>query len=269
MDMNMNMNMTLHGRGARGSLRCPGRFRHDYSRQTVLPEVGAAGQEKLRGGSVLVVGAGGLGVPVLQYLAAAGVGCIGIADGDTVEPSNLHRQPLYGTDDIGRPKAVVAAARLRALNADVQCDVYAERADATKLREWMPQYDLVIDCTDNFASKFRINDAAVGLQKARRVRQRLPVRRPVAGLPAAAGVALPALPVAGGAARRARRQLRAGGCSRPGSGNARRHAGDAGPQDPARHRARGRSRRCTCSTCSTCTGARSRRRVIPAATTEH
>jgi sulfur-carrier protein adenylyltransferase/sulfurtransferase len=130
-----------------------------------LPTVGPAGQARLRAGSVLVIGAGGLGVPVLQYLAAAGVGRIGIADGDVVEASNLHRQPLYGIADVGQPKAQVAAARLQELNGDVQLDVYATRADARNLQEWLPHYDAVVDCTDNFASKFRINDAAVALAK--------------------------------------------------------------------------------------------------------
>jgi sulfur-carrier protein adenylyltransferase/sulfurtransferase len=140
-------------------------FEHDYSRQMALPTVGPAGQARLRAGSVLVIGAGGLGVPVLQYLAAAGVGRIGIADGDVVEASNLHRQPLYGIADVGQPKAHVAAARLQELNGDVQLDVYATRADARNLQEWLPHYDAVVDCTDNFASKFRINDAAVALAK--------------------------------------------------------------------------------------------------------
>ncbi len=138
----------------------------DYSRQQALPEVGIEGQARLRAASVLVVGAGGLGVPVLQYLAAAGVGRIGIADHDVVEASNLHRQPLYGVADVGRPKAAAAAARLRELNRDVECVVHGERADARNLRDWLPGYDLVVDCTDNFATKFCINDAAVALAKA-------------------------------------------------------------------------------------------------------
>jgi molybdopterin/thiamine biosynthesis adenylyltransferase/molybdopterin synthase catalytic subunit/rhodanese-related sulfurtransferase len=140
-------------------------FQHDYSRQMALPELGAIGQQKLQAGSVLVVGAGGLGVPVLQYLAAAGVGRIGIVDGDTVEASNLHRQPLYGIADVGQLKGPAAAARLGRLNRDVQFDVHAERADARNLQEWLPRYDLILDCTDNFATKFRINDAAVRLGK--------------------------------------------------------------------------------------------------------
>lgn len=138
---------------------------HDFSRQTALPEVGVAGQQRLRAGSVLVIGAGGLGVPVLQYLAAAGVGRIGIVDADSVEASNLHRQPLYGVADIGKAKANVAATRLRELNPEVTLAVHAERAEAGNLVDWLARYDLVVDCSDNFATKFTVNDAAVILGK--------------------------------------------------------------------------------------------------------
>ena len=137
----------------------------DFSRQIALPEVGAAGQQRLGAGSVLVIGAGGLGVPVLQYLAAAGVGRIGIVDGDVVEASNLHRQPLYGFADVGKSKAAVAAARLRELNPEATIAVHAERADAGNLVDWLARYDLVVDCSDNFATKFTVNDAAVILGK--------------------------------------------------------------------------------------------------------
>jgi sulfur-carrier protein adenylyltransferase/sulfurtransferase len=137
----------------------------DFSRQVALPEVGDAGQQRLRAGSALVIGAGGLGVPVLQYLAAAGVGRIGIVDGDLVEASNLHRQPLYGVADIGKSKATVAAARLRQLNPEATFAVHAERADARNLVDWLARYDLVVDCSDNFSTKFSVNDAAVILGK--------------------------------------------------------------------------------------------------------
>jgi adenylyltransferase/sulfurtransferase len=137
----------------------------DYSRQVALPEVGRDGQVRLQHGSVLVIGAGGLGVPVLQYLAAAGVGRIGVVDGDVVEASNLHRQPLYGWADIGASKAQVAAARLRALNPEVNVEIRAERATASNLAEWLAGYDLVVDCSDNFATKFLVNDVAVSLGK--------------------------------------------------------------------------------------------------------
>lgn len=137
----------------------------DYSRQIALPEVGLAGQQRLRDGAVLVIGAGGLGVPVLQYLAAAGVGRIGIADGDIVEASNLHRQPLYGVGDIGKSKAVVAGARVRDLNPQGTVAVHAERATAANLADWLARYDVIVDCSDNFAAKFVVNDAAVSLGK--------------------------------------------------------------------------------------------------------
>ena len=134
---------------------------HDYSRQVALPEVGHAGQAKLAAASVLVVGAGGLGVPVLQYLAAAGIGRIGIVDGDVVESSNLHRQPMYGVADVGRPKAAVAAERLRALNRDVRVDTHETKATAANIDDILQDYDLVVECTDNFRAKFLVSDAVV------------------------------------------------------------------------------------------------------------
>jgi adenylyltransferase/sulfurtransferase len=137
----------------------------DYSRQVVLPDVGVKGQARLEAAAVLVVGAGGLGVPVLQYLAAAGIGQIGIADGDIVEASNLHRQPLYGPMDIGLPKAQVALRRLAELHPTTQFHALGERATASNVGQWLPDYDLVVDCTDNFATKFLLNDAAVTLGK--------------------------------------------------------------------------------------------------------
>ncbi len=136
-------------------------IQHDYSRQVALPEVGAAGQAKLAAASVLVVGAGGLGVPVLQYLVAAGVGRIGILDGDHVEASNLHRQPLYGIADIGRAKATAAAERLAALNRDAQVDAIASHATRENIDELVARHDLVVECTDNFRAKFLVNDAVV------------------------------------------------------------------------------------------------------------
>ncbi|HSD75376.1 MAG TPA: ThiF family adenylyltransferase [Steroidobacteraceae bacterium] len=133
----------------------------DYSRQIALKEVGAAGQERLRKARVLVVGAGGLGVPVLSYLAGAGVGTLGIVDGDRLEASNLHRQPLYVLDDVGRPKAELAAARLRALNPAIEVRIHAVRLDADNIGQLLDAYDLAIDCSDNFATKFLLNDACV------------------------------------------------------------------------------------------------------------
>jgi molybdopterin/thiamine biosynthesis adenylyltransferase/molybdopterin synthase catalytic subunit/rhodanese-related sulfurtransferase len=137
----------------------------DYSRQQALQEVGAQGQAKLRAARVLVVGAGGLGVPVLSYLAGAGIGRLGIVDGDVLEASNLHRQPLYSFASVGQPKAQLAAARLRALNPDIEVQVYGLRLTGANAAELIGAWDLVIDCTDNFSSKFLINDACVAARK--------------------------------------------------------------------------------------------------------
>lgn len=131
-----------------------------YARQITLPEVGLAGQEKLRRSKVLVVGAGGLGSPVLLYLAAAGVGVLGVADGDEVTLSNLHRQVLYRTADVGRPKTEVATERLMALNPHIEVNTH-EAITSQNAEEIFRQYDLVIDGTDNFRTKFLLNDAAV------------------------------------------------------------------------------------------------------------
>jgi len=133
----------------------------DYSRQMALPQVGPEGQARLQSASVLVIGAGGLGVPVLQYLAAAGVGTLTIMDGDRIEASNLHRQPLYGAADVGQPKALVAAARLVALNPGLRIEAVAEHATRHNLQARIAACDLVVECTDNFAAKFLVNDAAV------------------------------------------------------------------------------------------------------------
>ena len=136
----------------------------DYSRQIALREVGAAGQQKLRDARVLVIGAGGLGVPVLNYLAGAGVGRLGIAEADTLDASNLHRQPLYSLHDVGKPKAELAAHRLHELNPDVRVQPH-DRITALNAIELLTQYDLVIECSDNFATKFLVNDAAVKARK--------------------------------------------------------------------------------------------------------
>src|SRR3984885_9914847 len=137
----------------------------DYSRQQALQEVGEEGQAKLRAARVLVVGAGGLGVPVLSYLAGAGIGRLGIVDGDRLEASNLHRQPLYSFDAIGQSKAQLAATRLRALNPDVDVQVYNLRLTAANAADLIGAWDLIIDCTDNFSSKFLLNDACVTARK--------------------------------------------------------------------------------------------------------
>ena len=137
----------------------------DYSRQIALREVGPEGQARLRAASVLVIGAGGLGVPVLQYLAGAGVGKIGIVDADRLEPSNLHRQTWYTLAECGQEKASLAASRVRALNPDVRVESHALRLDAGNAGRLAAGYDLVLDCSDNFATKFLLNDLALRLHK--------------------------------------------------------------------------------------------------------
>ena len=132
-----------------------------YSRHLLIPEVGLAGQEKLSAARILCVGAGGLGSPVLAYLAAAGVGRIGIVDYDTVDLTNLQRQILYATGDIGTSKAAVAAERLRALNPQIAIDAIPVRFAPENARELVRVYDIVVDGTDTFAARYLINDACV------------------------------------------------------------------------------------------------------------
>lgn len=132
-----------------------------YSRQMRLPEVGADGQQRLRDASVLVVGAGGLGSPVATYLAAAGVGRIGLVDFDTVEVSNLHRQPLYTLADAGRLKVDVAAERLATLNPHVAVEAHPVRLGASNAAALVARYDVVADGTDTFETRYLVNDACV------------------------------------------------------------------------------------------------------------
>jgi len=133
--------------------------RERYARHLLLPEVGAEGQEALRAGRVLVVGAGGLGSPCSLYLTAAGVGTLGIMDADAVELSNLQRQLLYATEDLGRSKVESASETLSRLNPDVKLVMYPERLTASNAAEILASYDFVVDATDNFESKFLIADA--------------------------------------------------------------------------------------------------------------
>ncbi|MEJ7911700.1 MAG: HesA/MoeB/ThiF family protein [Chitinophagaceae bacterium] len=136
-----------------------------YNRQIILKGFGVEAQLKLLQAKVLVVGAGGLGCPALQYLVGAGVGTIGIADDDLVSLSNLHRQVLYSTDDIGHSKAQVAATKLKLVNSDVTLIVHNEKLQNNNALHIIAQYDLVIDGTDNFSSRYLINDACVLLEK--------------------------------------------------------------------------------------------------------
>ncbi|MBM4233288.1 MAG: molybdopterin converting factor [Gammaproteobacteria bacterium] len=141
----------------------PAALAPDYSRQTTLREVGTAGQVKLRAARIAVVGAGGLGVPVLQFLAGAGVGRLIIIDGDQLEPSNLHRQTWYALADCGQAKAELAAVRVRALNPEVAVEVHAQRLDALNAESLLANAELLIDCSDNFGTKFLLNDLAHAL----------------------------------------------------------------------------------------------------------
>nr|WP_315420909.1 HesA/MoeB/ThiF family protein [uncultured Pedobacter sp.] len=136
-----------------------------YNRQMILPELGLKGQEKLNAAKVLVIGAGGLGCPVLQYLTAAGVGTIGIVDDDVVELSNLHRQILYNHTDIGLSKAKTAATKLKLLNPHVDVNAYHERFTADNAIAICQNYELVIDCSDNFSTRYLVNDTCVALGK--------------------------------------------------------------------------------------------------------
>lgn len=136
-----------------------------YSRQILLREVGKEGQQKLREGKCLVIGAGGLGSPALLYLASAGVGTLGICDFDLVDESNLHRQPIYSAEDIGKPKAAVAVEKLKKLNPFIQCHAHSERFASKNAKELLSAYDIVLDCTDHFSVKFLINDMAVNASK--------------------------------------------------------------------------------------------------------
>ena len=135
--------------------------RRRYSRHVMLPEIGLAGQEKLKGARVLCLGAGGLGSPAALYLAAAGVGMLGLVDDDRVALSNLHRQLLHGTSDVGRPKTESARDRLAAANPHVSVRLHACRFEAGNAEEILRDYDLIVDGTDNFATRYLSNDVAV------------------------------------------------------------------------------------------------------------
>jgi len=132
-----------------------------YSRHILLPEIGGRGQQRLLEAKILVAGAGALGSPAALYLAAAGIGKIGIADSDAVEVSNLQRQILHATPDLGQPKAESAARSIRALNPDVEVITHQERLTPQTILEVMDGYDFVVDGTDNFPTRYLINDACV------------------------------------------------------------------------------------------------------------
>ncbi len=136
-----------------------------YSRQVVLREVGMHGQQLLRDSSALVIGLGGLGSVASLYLAGAGLGRLLIADRDRVEPANLQRQILYRSDDVGRPKTAAASERLTALNAEVQIEAFEGRLEPARLTQMVAAADVVLDCTDNFPTRFAINAECVRAKK--------------------------------------------------------------------------------------------------------
>ena len=136
-----------------------------YSRHLIIPDVGMTGQKRLKNARVLVIGAGGLGSPALLYLAAAGVGTLGVVDFDEVDESNLQRQVIHGQGDIGRPKAVSAKESVAEVNPYVDVVVYEERLDNDNVMRIFADYDLIVDGTDNFATRYLVNDAAVLLGK--------------------------------------------------------------------------------------------------------
>ncbi|CAM3053820.1 Molybdopterin or thiamine biosynthesis adenylyltransferase [Paracoccus aminovorans] len=136
-----------------------------YARQMVLPEVGAEGQERIAAAHVLVVGAGGLGVPVLQYLAGAGIGRITLVDPDTVEESNLHRQPLYRMKDIGQPKVRAAALAVARLNPAVEIEALVDRLTPLNAPALIAAADVVLDCADSYAASYTLSDACLAAGK--------------------------------------------------------------------------------------------------------
>ncbi|HEX9114616.1 MAG TPA: molybdopterin-synthase adenylyltransferase MoeB [Anaerolineae bacterium] len=136
-----------------------------YSRHLIMPEVGLAGQRKLKAASVLLIGAGGLGAPVAMYLAAAGIGRLGIVDYDVVDITNLQRQIIHGTKDVGRPKLASAAERVRDINPNVWLDLYETPLTSANALDVLAPYDIVIDGTDNFPTRYLTNDACVLLGK--------------------------------------------------------------------------------------------------------
>src|SRR5688500_8494421 len=155
-----NRNANANANGANGAgLNAAEVLR--YSRHLIIPEVGKAGQEKLKAAKVLLVGAGGLGSPLGLYLAAAGVGTLGIVDFDVVDESNLQRQVLHGTSDVGRQKLESARDRLREINPHVNVHFHPVRLTSTNALEIFAQYDVIADGTDNFPTRYLVNDACV------------------------------------------------------------------------------------------------------------
>ena len=218
-----------------------------YSRHLIMPEVGMDGQKRLKAARVLLIGAGGLGSPLGLYLAAAGVGRIGLVDFDVVDFSNLQRQVLHGTPDVGRPKLHSARDRLQAINPEVRVDLYETRLTSANALEIFEPYDIIIDGTDNFPTRYLVNDACVLLKQAERLRQHLPLRRPGVGVLPAAGPVL-SLPVSRAAAAGRGAELRRGRRARHSAGADRLHPGDGGGEADPRPAASRSSAGCCCTT---------------------
>ncbi|MEO8237678.1 MAG: HesA/MoeB/ThiF family protein [Flavobacterium sp.] len=136
-----------------------------YNRQTMLPEIGDEGQEKIKKAKVLVIGAGGLGCPILQYIATAGVGTIGIVDFDTIEIHNLHRQILYTEDQVGQAKASTAKKVLEKLNPLIEIIAFEEKLTIENASQIIQDFDVIVDGSDNFKTRYLVNDTCVGLGK--------------------------------------------------------------------------------------------------------
>lgn len=136
-----------------------------YNRQMMLPEIGESGQQKLKDTKVLIIGAGGLGCPILQYLATAGIGTIGIIDFDHVEIHNLHRQILYKEADLNQPKAVIATNIVRQLNPEIKVVTYNEKLTAVNAASIIQHFDVIVDGCDNFTTRYLVNDTCVNLEK--------------------------------------------------------------------------------------------------------
>jgi len=159
---------SVAGGSARTTLTQPGLSNLEilrYSRHLIMPEVGMEGQRKLKASSVLIVGAGGLGTPAAIYLAAAGVGRLGLVDFDVVDRTNLHRQILYSEEDLGRSKLEIARERLRKVNPHVEVETHHVRLDSTNALQILRDYDIILDGSDNFPTRYLVNDACVLLGK--------------------------------------------------------------------------------------------------------
>ena len=206
-----------------------------YRRHLSLPQFGLEGQEKLLAGRVLLIGAGGLGSPLALYLGAAGVGTLGLVDDDVVDASNLQRQVLYSTRDLGRRKVDVARERLEALNPDLVVRTYATRLDASNALEIFADYDVIVDGTDNFPTRYLANDACVLLGKPNVHGAIFRFEGQATVFDATAGSLLP-LPVPGTTAPRRGPVLCRGGRSRCVARDDRNGSGDRDRETPGRNR---------------------------------